>query len=218
MKKWIYTLSLAALILLPTLAHPHSGGTDAQGGHNNRTEGTYHFHSGPLDGQTFPTKEEVTAALSAPSDGTAQPTEPIDIPPPIDLSPFVPTGLEADIVTHFAYMLQYSEPHEQAAWLLYRITAEQVNGAVERTDNFRADPLVATGSASLNDYSGSGFDRGHLAPANVFSWDERAMSESFYLSNMSPQDPSFNRGIWRVLEGEVRGLAREYQGPDRYVA
>ena len=69
--------------------------------------------------------------------------------------------------------------------------------------------MVLTGSAELDDYRKSGYDRGHMAPAADFRWSEEAMSDTFYLSNMSPQDPSFNRGIWADLEAAVRVMAYE---------
>jgi len=78
---------------------------------------------------------------------------------------------------------------------------------VGRTNDFRIDYKVKTGSASLSDYKGSGYDRGHLAPAADFKWSSTVMSESFFMSNMSPQHPSFNRGIWKKLEGSVRNWA-----------
>ena len=78
---------------------------------------------------------------------------------------------------------------------------------VRRTDDFRRDRAVTTGSATLADYRHSGYDRGHLAPAAAMAWSQGVMSESFYLSNMSPQDPGFNRGIWRQLEARVRDWA-----------
>jgi endonuclease G len=82
-----------------------------------------------------------------------------------------------------------------------------LNGTEERTNNFRFDPDVSTGSASLSNYKGSGFDRGHLAPAGDMKVSHVAMSESFYMSNMSPQTPSFNRGGWKRLESLVRQWA-----------
>jgi hypothetical protein len=54
-----------ALLLISTAAYAHSGGLDAQGGHNDRAAGTYHFHQGPLAGETFATKELATTALQA---------------------------------------------------------------------------------------------------------------------------------------------------------
>lgn len=79
----------------------------------------------------------------------------------------------------------------------------------DRSDNFRVDPSVKTGSATLSDFKGSGYDRGHLCPAGDMSFSPIAMSESFFMSNMSPQSPSFNRGIWKSCEGIVRNWAKE---------
>ena len=110
-------------------------------------------------------------------------------------------------ITHLGYTLSYNEVHEQASWVAYELTSREVQGTISRTDNFRADPNVATGSASLADYRGSGFDRGHLAPAADMKWSREVMSESFFMSNMSPQEPGFNRGIWKKLEGKVRDWA-----------
>ena len=63
----------------------------------------------------------------------------------------------------------------------------------------------------MGDYKGSGYDRGHLAPAASMAWSKEAMSESFFLSNMSPQKPGFNRGIWKKLEAKVRDFARQHE-------
>ena len=111
------------------------------------------------------------------------------------------------IIHHVGYVLSYNEAHEQANWVAYELTLEEVNGSFKRTNDFRPDPKVKTGSASLADYRGSGYDRGHLAPAADMKWSPIAMSESFYMSNMSPQRPSFNRGIWKRLEEQVRKWA-----------
>ncbi len=113
------------------------------------------------------------------------------------------------IIFHTAYTLNYSEQHEQASWVAYKLKSSHTSGNVGRTDDFREDYKVKTGSASLSDYKGSGYDRGHLAPAADFKWSSTAMSESFYMSNMSPQQPSFNRGIWKKLEGSVRNWAND---------
>jgi endonuclease G, mitochondrial len=113
-----------------------------------------------------------------------------------------------EIVNHIAYDLGYSEEHEQAAWVSYALTKKEVQTKVtKRTNNFRFDGLVLTGSAALSDYKGSGYDRGHLAPAADMAWSNQAMSESFFLSNMSPQIIGFNRGIWKKLESQVRNWA-----------
>lgn len=115
------------------------------------------------------------------------------------------------IVYHENYILNYSEEHEQAKWVAYSLSADQINGTINRTNDFRPDPLVKTGSATLADYKKSGYDRGHLAAAGDMKRSFAAMSESFYLSNISPQSPSFNRGIWRKLENHVRTWALDNQ-------
>lgn len=113
------------------------------------------------------------------------------------------------IVRHTAYTLSYSEEHEQAFWAAYVLTREMLSFKCPRTDDFRPDPLVRTGSATPEDYRRSGFDRGHLVPAADMKMSRQCMSETFYMSNMSPQVPSFNRGIWKKLEELVRGWADE---------
>lgn len=111
----------------------------------------------------------------------------------------------ASLIQHTYFSLCYNESTEQADWVSYFITPERLkNKVARRPDNFRDDPLVKTGSASPRDYKGSGFDRGHLCPAGDMSFDSVAMSESFFMSNMCPQFPGFNRGIWNSLEQKVR--------------
>ena len=117
-------------------------------------------------------------------------------------------GQKGELVRHSAILLSYNEEHEQAHWVTYKLTSAMLKGGEKRTDKFKADPKVSTQSASPADYRLSGYDRGHLAPAGDFTYDALAMAESFYMSNMSPQTPSFNRGIWKKLEDQVRYWAK----------
>lgn len=108
------------------------------------------------------------------------------------------------------YTLQYNETFEQADWVVYELTKEEVEGtAAERSDKFRSDSAIPTGSATDADYKKSGYDRGHLAPAADMKFSEEAMTTCFLYSNMSPQAPAFNRGIWASLEAMVRFWAVE---------
>ena len=117
------------------------------------------------------------------------------------------TSYPGQIIIRDYYALQYSEKYEQAIWVAYELTESEVMGKTSRTNNFRPDPDIITGSATLGDYKYSGYDRGHLAPAADMKMTYQSMSESFYLSNISPQTPAFNRGIWRKLESLVRDFA-----------
>ena len=119
------------------------------------------------------------------------------------------TNNKDKIITHTGYSLLYNEINEQADWVAYQLTKKETTKIYERTNKFILDPKVNTITASDNDYKGSGYDRGHLAPASDMGWSSITMKESFYYSNMSPQNPSFNRGIWKKLEELVRTWAVE---------
>ncbi len=123
-------------------------------------------------------------------------------------------------VQHTYYALCYSEEHEQPLWTVYILDGKKLKESrIRRTQDFRPDPKTTTQSAHPSDYRRSGYDRGHLVPAGDFKWDSLAMSETFYMSNMSPQLRDFNAGIWERVESTVRGWARQkgrlvvYTGP-----
>lgn len=86
------------------------------------------------------------------------------------------------------------------------MTPERLVGRVQRSNRFAPDPELPKGKrAELEDYRGSGYDRGHMAPAADMRWSAQAMEESFYLSNMAPQvGPGMNRGIWSEIESSIR--------------
>lgn len=90
------------------------------------------------------------------------------------------------------------------AWTLSRYELE--NSTVPRTDNFRSDDNVA-GCATLADYTRSGYDRGHMAPAADMKWSAKAMDESFLLTNICPQHNELNNGAWKNLEEKCRSNA-----------
>ena len=112
------------------------------------------------------------------------------------------------IVKHKNYTLNYVEDYEQAAWVVHRLRGEYTQGRASRSQlEFVPDRMVKTNSALTSDYSGSGYDRGHLVPAGDFKCCQDLMTETFYVSNISPQVPDFNRGIWENLESRMRGWA-----------
>ena len=110
-----------------------------------------------------------------------------------------------DLIRHTYYTLSYNENYEQANWVYYTLTDSMVlNGTEERSNSFKMDGLITTGSAKSSDYTKTGYDRGHLCPAGDMGFNLKAMQESFLMSNISPQTPDFNRGIWKELETQVR--------------
>lgn len=123
---------------------------------------------------------------------------------------FLPSGARGQVIFNPYFALSYNEKHEQADWVAYELTAERLSeNAVERADEFLVDDRVEHASATLEDYRGSGYDRGHLAPAADMAFNEDAMRYSFLLSNISPQAKNFNKGIWRELEELTRNWAKQ---------
>ena len=122
-----------------------------------------------------------------------------------------PKGNSNQLIKHQFYTLSYSEEHEQAEWVLYLLRPNNLLDSIKRSNNFREDSKVTSGSAQLKDYKKSGYDRGHLAPAADMKYSNLGMKESFYMSNMSPQKPKFNRGIWKKIELQFRKWAATYQ-------
>lgn len=113
-------------------------------------------------------------------------------------------------VQHSFYKLHYNQITKQADYVAYCLKHENLNGSEERASSFISDPLIENFQVCLKDYYKSGFDKGHLCPAADMSFNEIAMRESFYYSNVSPQLPGFNRGIWKELETHLRNIASNY--------
>lgn len=114
------------------------------------------------------------------------------------------------IIRHTYYTVCYDEKHEQPVWVAYVLLDSYLEKNTSREGNqFKPDEKVSTGSALPSDYTGSGYDRGHLAPAADFKFSQNALDETFFMSNISPQAPQFNRGIWSDLEQKVRFWAKK---------
>lgn len=117
------------------------------------------------------------------------------------------------------YTVGYSYYFRQAKWSLEIIhNSHQLMNDVERLNNFRPDFRVPTRfRADLSEYRGSGYDRGHLVASADQDTQEIQNSETFLLSNMSPQKPEFNRKKWRELEAAVRTLNAQPEVLETYV-
>lgn len=129
------------------------------------------------------------------------------------------------VIHHKAMSLVYSDKHKQPKWVSHIITPDIRYGVQGRSNDFREDPKVLTGTAIETDYflktlnkdssftyDGFGYDRGHLAPSADFRWSSEALSESFYYSNMSPMLADFNRDSWAKLEDIFRSYM--YRNPE----
>jgi len=109
------------------------------------------------------------------------------------------------------YSLAYDARNRNPAWVYEHLTAEGLKGSANRAHSqFKEDEIIPTHlRASLADYKGSGFDRGHMAPAADHKATIKSMNDTFYLTNMCPQCPELNRGYWAEFEKHVRNLTSD---------
>jgi endonuclease G len=116
---------------------------------------------------------------------------------------YQPTSPSDQIIkTYREFSLSYSDDYKQPVWVAYELTRKELQKAARRSNHFRIDKSIGTQWASLEDYEGSGYHRGHICRANYCKSSKQAYKESFYLSNISPQLPDFNSGggNWYNLE------------------
>lgn len=121
---------------------------------------------------------------------------------PISLTP-----RQEQIIHHTGYTVSYNKDLKLPNWVSYELTRKETKGKEKRSNRFIADPLVKGLIATNADYTRSGYDKGHMAPAADMKWSPQAMKESFYFSNMCPQHPQLNRRGWKNLEEKIRDWA-----------
>lgn len=124
--------------------------------------------------------------------------------------PSMPKGKQGQIIQRTGYTLAYDKKTKTPQWVAWELTKEETKGNHERTDKFLPDPNVEGAKVVTTDYTGSGYDRGHMAPAGDMKWSKKAMEESFYMSNICPQIHHLNTGDWNELEANTRKWARRY--------
>lgn len=118
--------------------------------------------------------------------------------------------LPEQVIEHLGYTVSYNPKWLVPNWVAYELTNFESDGEQERSNHFKPDPLVKGDPVTTSDYSKSGYDRGHMAPAADMKWSEQAMRESFYMTNICPQIHNLNAGDWKDLEELTRDWARKY--------
>ena len=125
---------------------------------------------------------------------------------------FLPTSTTNDVYKRNTYVFSYSEEHEQSEWVAYYLNKDDVKATNFDRPFFEQDPLVESVSADWRNYKKSGYDKGHLCPAGDRKSSYNAYKETFFTSNISPQDHDFNSGVWNRLEEKTRYWAEKYDG------
>ncbi|MEG1575070.1 MAG: DNA/RNA non-specific endonuclease [Bacteroidales bacterium] len=122
--------------------------------------------------------------------------------------PIWETSQPSQIIRHTGYTLSFNKHLHIPNWVAYELTRAETAGTEKRTNNFIDDPYADGICATDRDYRGSGYDKGHMAPAGDMKWSRDAMKESFYFTNICPQKPGLNRGSWKKLEETLRQWAQ----------
>ncbi|MFI0435551.1 MAG: DNA/RNA non-specific endonuclease [Parachlamydiaceae bacterium] len=145
------------------------------------------------------------------------PDEELNIPHYEPEKAFPEHPISSFIVNRTGYSLAYDARTHNPAWVYEHLTADTIKGDTDRSQfRFKEDEVIPKHlRATPADYKGSGLDQGHMAPAADHRRSLDEMEETFYLTNISPQSPQFNRNYWAKLEKHVRDLTQEHH--DVYV-
>ncbi len=105
------------------------------------------------------------------------------------------------LLRNTAFLVAYDETRRNPAWVAYRIPAQRLTEKFSRPSRFTIDPRPSV-HVTHDDYTRSGFDRGHMAPnyAIASRFGKTAQDETFLMTNVVPQKPALNQGPWRLLE------------------
>lgn len=154
----------------------------------------YYFVENNREGDAEPEPVEVVTSTAA-ADG-------LEIPAPAD----------GRIVQHGAYVTSYNLETLIPEWVAYELTADEASGKRDRDGvEFKKDPsLKGVTQAMREDYSGSGWTKGHMMPAADAATSSTDFTETFYFTNICPQNEVLNAGDWQYLEKRVRAWAKRY--------
>ena len=109
------------------------------------------------------------------------------------------------------YTTSYNINTRTPNWVAWHLTANHTNGPAKRKGIiFQADEDIPAPRVDTYDYMRSGYDRGHMCPAGDNHWSQKAMEQSFLMTNICPQVPALNSGLWNTIEKQCRTWAQVY--------
>lgn len=129
-----------------------------------------------------------------------------------------PEGLELPsydesehVIAYSGFTVSYNHKTLIPNWVAYELTAEDLEVRyASKSSSFSMDMNLQGRQAMREDYSHSGWDKGHMAPKADMRWSEQAYWESHYFTNICPQDHGLNAGDWNSLEKKIREWAMKY--------
>lgn len=115
-----------------------------------------------------------------------------------------------DVITYCGFTSSYNHVTLIPNWVAYELTANEVAGQCSYKPSFSWDPNLKGSQASREDYSNSGWDKGHMAPRADMKWSEQSLIESYYFTNVCPQNHEMNAYDWCSIEKLTRRMASAY--------
>lgn len=123
----------------------------------------------------------------------------------------VAAGVPDKLIERKGYTTSYNKSTRTPNWVAWTLTKQHTYGSLQRmNERFEEDFAVQTPRATFQDYYNSRYDRGHMCPAGDNKWDQKAMTESFLMTNICPQNHGLNKDDWNDLEMQCRSWARRY--------
>ena len=161
---------------------------------------------------------EETGATESDVSSSASPSTvvPGAITPGAQLSAHTTLGLPEDaavddaehaLVVHNQWVGSYDSTKKNPRWTSWELTAQWL-GSQDRTDNWKNDNTLSFAQATSSDYSGSGYQRGHICPSGDRTKNATDNQNTFLFSNVVPQTSESNTVVWESLETQSRTLAR----------
>lgn len=126
--------------------------------------------------------------------------------------PSIADSIPSEIYERICYSISYNDSTRQPNWVMWQLLGEHVMKRKEGVwHDYMEDPNIKEENrATLADYYSSGYDRGHMCPGGDCNWSDEGRYETFFLSNMCPQNPNLNRGDWKEIEIACRQWAQKY--------
>lgn len=119
----------------------------------------------------------------------------------------IPTDLPSQVKEYTGFTLSFNKENRTPNFVAWELLGTEVSNEFARSDNFWRDPDL-DGCPEHKDYTGSGYDRGHMCPAADQKWSKEAMDDCFVMANMCPQLHDLNAGAWETLESKERQWAK----------
>ena len=120
-------------------------------------------------------------------------------------------GISEIMLTRKGYVTSYNKQTRTPNWVAWTLTKDHTYGSnLRENERFEEDFAVPEPRATYQDFYNSRYDRGHMCPAGDNKWDDGAMTESFLLTNICPQNHGLNKEDWNELEIQCRTWARRF--------